>query len=149
MNKREDFLIYLMQFIRLPYIWGGDNPKVGLDCSGLVQLALARLNLDPPGDQTADGLLKFFENSENGKHIAQPYLEADLGDLVFFGLKERATHVAIVLTRELMLEAAGGTPACTTPAIANKIGSNIRVSQLRRRSDRLTVIRPLGLNWGI
>ena len=61
MSGRERFLIdILSKYLKVPYIWGGADPEKGLDCSGLVQLILEKLNLDPPGDQTAHTLYNYF-----------------------------------------------------------------------------------------
>jgi cell wall-associated NlpC family hydrolase len=145
MNKREQFLIYMMNFIGLPYIWGGSNPKVGLDCSGLVQILLGWLHLDPPGDQTADGLMRYF--SQHGTAIAS-VVNAQLGDLVFYGASPtKATHIAMVLGNGLMIEAGGGGSKCTTPEIARKLGASIRVSQIKRRGDLIKIVRPGSLDW--
>lgn len=142
MSKREQFLIYMMNFIGLPYIWGGDNPKVGLDCSGLVQILLAWLHMDPPGDQTADGLMRYFEKHGTVIDASQ----AQLGDLVFYGDSKRATHITMALGNGLMIEAGGGGPKCTTPEIARKLGACVRVANIKRRGDLIKIIRP-GVEW--
>ncbi|MGZ3742730.1 MAG: C40 family peptidase [Pseudobdellovibrionaceae bacterium] len=140
MNKREQFLVYMMNFIGLPYIWGGSNPKIGLDCSGLVQILLAWLHLDPPGDQTADDLMKYFTTHGT---VVSDVVSAQLGDLVFYGsTSAKATHIAMVLGNGLMIEAGGGGSKCTTPEIARKLGACIRVSPVKRRKDLIKIIRP-------
>jgi cell wall-associated NlpC family hydrolase len=145
MTKREQFLIHLMGYMRIPYVWGGDNPKVGLDCSGLAQFVLDYLKLDPPGDQTANDLMYHF--LVHGKRVG--INDADLlGCLIFFGGSGRATHVAIALGNGLMIEAGGGGSKCTTPEIARQIGAEVRMAPITRRSDLLCIIRPDGLPWG-
>lgn len=37
------------QFLRCPYLWGGNSP-LGIDCSGLVQAALTACGIECPGD---------------------------------------------------------------------------------------------------
>ena len=117
----------------------------GMDCSGFVQLALGEIHLDPPGDQTAEGLRQFFKS--HGQIIAQK--DADLGDIVFYGHGGKAHHVALCLSSDLMQEAGGGGPSCTSVAIANKLGAKVKVSRINRRSDLLCIIRPNGLPWRV
>lgn len=145
MTKRERFLVHIMGFVRIPYIWGGADPKIGLDCSGFAQHLLKWLDLDPPGDQSAQGLMRHF--MLNGSPV--DWKAADLGDLLFFGFYEdHVTHVAIALGEGLMVEAAGGGRATTSPEIAMKQRAWIRVSNVSRRNDLVRVIRPRGLEWG-
>lgn len=147
MTKRERFLVHCMKFHGLPYIWGGADPKVGLDCSGLAQHLLAWHKIDPPGDQTADVLMKYFSKPENGKKVG--LADLDLGDLIFFGnIKTgRSNHIALGLFDGLMFEAGGGGSTCTSPEIARKLGASVRVSNISRRVDLLCVLRPRGILW--
>ncbi len=146
-KTREQFLIHLMKFCGIFYRWGGSNPKTGLDCSGFVQLAYEPLGLDPVGDQSAHGLFRIFTRDSN--FLSEGiYLEmADVGDLLFFGTKERLTHVAIALGHELMIEAGGGGSECTTEEIARRLDAKVRVTSVYRRSDFMHALRPIGLPW--
>lgn len=146
MTRREQFLIFAMRFHGLPYIWGGSNPKIGLDCSGLAQILLENLHLDPPGDQTADALMRFYINPENGRAL-ELQSEINLGDLVFYGKNNKSTHVTTALGGGLMIEAGGGGSWCTSPEIARARGASIRVTNINRRTDILCVLRPHGLPW--
>ena len=142
MTKREKFILDCAQYIGLPYIWGGDNPKKGLDCSGYVQVILAKYGLDPSDDQTADELMKYFLS--HGKRVAPSDIR--LGDLLFYGSQSRATHIAIAIDQNMMFEAGGGGSSCTTPEAARKLGAQIRIASIYRRSDLVCAIRPNGLN---
>jgi cell wall-associated NlpC family hydrolase len=62
------------QYLGVPYLFGGTNPAVGLDCSGLVQLVYARLGLRLP--RTAQ--LQYDSTARIGETELRP------GDLVFF-----------------------------------------------------------------
>jgi hypothetical protein len=43
---QKTFINACLQFLNLPYIWGGDDFK-GYDCSGLVQELYAMIGIDP------------------------------------------------------------------------------------------------------
>ncbi|MHB0976163.1 MAG: C40 family peptidase [Candidatus Aquicultorales bacterium] len=37
-----------MQFLGMPYIWGGENPEIGFDCSGLTRYVYLQFGIDMP-----------------------------------------------------------------------------------------------------
>jgi hypothetical protein len=61
------------QYLGIPYLWGGANPKVGLDCSGLTMIVYARLGIH----------LAHFTGLQwqEGRHVGR---NVRPGDLVFF-----------------------------------------------------------------
>jgi len=93
---------YAMSFIGLPYKWGGSNPMEGMDCSGLVQIILESVGMDPPGDQTAANLFSYFlANSKASK--------AKAGAIAFYGSsRSNITHIAFCLDHFRVIEAGGG-----------------------------------------
>jgi len=128
---------YLLQFVGTPYIWGGDDPINGFDCSGFAQEYLASFGKDPPGDQTANSLYRYFlKHGEIKKHC-------DLGYLLFFGDKERIKHVAIGLTADLMIEAGGGTSVTRTINDAIIQNAYIRIRPHNSRNDLVVILDPL------
>ena len=62
-----------LQYLGIPYLWGGANPKVGLDCSGLTMLVYQRLGIHL-GHFTG---LQWQEGAHVGRKVRP-------GDLVFF-----------------------------------------------------------------
>lgn len=126
-----------------PYVWGANGPD-SFDCSGFAQWALSLLNLDPPGDQTAERLYRFFRA---GRSRSVPLDEAALGDIVFFGPDEAITHVALAWGGGMMLEAGGGGRSTTTPAIAEAQGAKVRIVDISRRKDLVDILRPNALSW--
>lgn len=125
---------YLLQFVGLPYIWGGDDLIAGLDCSGLAQEALAMMGVDPPGDQTADGLYRHFL-----KHGTPDIY--DLGALAFYGAAEKITHVTMLLDAQHMIEAGGG--GSKTLTLQNAIDQNafVKIRPIRQQG-LVSVILP-------
>lgn len=47
--RAPDFVAVAERFLGVPYLWGGKG-VLGIDCSGLVQLALAQSGIDAPRD---------------------------------------------------------------------------------------------------
>lgn len=138
MTTQDLFMQHLISFLNVPYKWGGSNPLEGLDCSGLAQLALGFLGLDPPGDQTADALWQRYKGSK----VEIPWL----GCLSFYG-KNEATHVGIMLGSVYMIEAGGGGRLIAARAEAAAAGAYVKISRASRRSDLLGYCNP-GLPWG-
>ena len=75
------------RFLGVPYLWGG-NSEVGLDCSGLVQMAYAACGIDLPAD--SGDQFKAIGRVDDPKR----------GDLVFW-----TGHVAIVTAEDQILHA--------------------------------------------
>lgn len=93
-------------FLGTPYLWGGSS-SFGLDCSGFVQLCyrLAGVTLRRDADIQRDDP-RFLPVAEN---------DLRPGDLVFFGKPDRITHVAMALTNDTFIHAAGGAGVIVTP----------------------------------
>jgi cell wall-associated NlpC family hydrolase len=74
----RDFVEIAERFIGTPYLWGG-RTRVGLDCSGLVQVALEAAGIEAPRDTD-------MQEAELGMEVLPANLEEDLrrGDLVFW-----------------------------------------------------------------
>ena len=81
------------KYIGMRYVWGGDNPSTGFDCSGYVSWVINHCgNGWNVGRQTANGL----------KNCTSPVKASDVktGDLVFFKgtyKTKGASHVGIVV----------------------------------------------------
>lgn len=96
---RDRLVNTAQKYINYPYIWGGDSPGLGFDCSGLV-LAVYRLNgFNLPRTSS--------EQYRTGRPISTDQLEK--GDLVFFNTVPGAevSHVGIYVGNDLFIHASG------------------------------------------
>lgn len=73
-----DFVATACRFVGVPYLWGGLS-ALGIDCSGLVQIALAAAGIAAPRDT-------YMQAAELGAEVADHGDTSNLrrGDLVFF-----------------------------------------------------------------
>ena len=126
---------YAHSFLGKPYIWGGDDPILGFDCSGLVQELLASVGMDPPGDQTAHNLYMHFINEPHTS-------KAKAGSLAFFGPRPKVTHVGFMIDKWRMVEAGGGGSRTKTVADAAAQNAYIRIRPIHRRTDLIAIIHP-------
>jgi cell wall-associated NlpC family hydrolase len=79
-----DFVAVAERFVGTPYLWGGKS-SLGIDCSGLVQIALTAVGTGCPrdSDMQESGLGRALSEAEM-RHLKR-------GDLIFW-----KSHVAIV-----------------------------------------------------
>lgn len=83
--REPDFVAVAERFVGVPYLWGGKT-ALGLDCSGLVQVALAATGMACPRDSD-------MQEAALGSPVdpGSAYRELQRGDLIFW-----KGHVAIV-----------------------------------------------------
>jgi cell wall-associated NlpC family hydrolase len=93
LDAQRDHVIPALKFLGCPYLYGGRSPQ-GLDCSGLVQLAMQYCGMECPRD-TKDQI-------EIGTRVLPDNITR--GDLVFF-----KGHVGIMIDREHILNATART----------------------------------------
>lgn len=91
MGRRETFVDLLRSAVGSPYMWGGQSPETGFDCSGLVVWGLREAGW-VIGDRDSAGLAREFHHNKKLIGLAEP------GDLLFYGKTADAiTHVMVVL----------------------------------------------------
>ena len=93
-NQGGDFVDVALRFLETPYLWGGRS-GLGIDCSGLVQLALSMTGRAAPRDTD-------MQAARLGKPIEREELKR--GDFVFW-----KGHVAIMEDPETIVHANGHT----------------------------------------
>jgi len=81
--KESDFVAVAERFLGAPYLWGGKT-SLGLDCSGLVQVALTACGIPCPRDS-------HMQEKALGRELATGASQLRRGDLLFW-----RRHVAIV-----------------------------------------------------
>ena len=112
------------ELIGVKYVWGGNTPQSGLDCSGLLYYIQKKAGSEV-GDLTASGYSKL------GARI--PIGEQNAGDFLFFG--NPVTHCAIFIGNGYMIESRG-----SRKNTASNPGIGVVKSLVTRRSD-LSCIR--------
>jgi cell wall-associated NlpC family hydrolase len=99
-------ITYALSQLGVPYQWGGTTPGVGLDCSGLVQLAYRAAGIALP--RTTYAQVTYG--------ITVPDTDLQPADLLFFNDGTDFGHVAIYLGNGLMIQAPyTGTVVSITP----------------------------------
>jgi cell wall-associated NlpC family hydrolase len=124
-NNESDFVAVAERFLGTPYLWGGKT-VLGLDCSGLVQVALSACGISSPRD--AD-----MQEAALGAPLpsgADPGAFRR-GDLIFW-----QGHVAIVRDTESLIHANAFHMAVAIEPIAEAVsrirGSGSDVTSVRR-----------------
>lgn len=136
----EVALDYAVSFMHVPYKWGGNNSLTGIDCSGFVCEFLRAVGLLKKGeDLTAQEIFNRFQLPEFGTSCIQ----GERGNLVFYGKSiNEISHVAILLTRVMIVEAGGGDRKTSTLEDAKAKGAAIRVRKIDYRGDLKAIVRP-------
>jgi cell wall-associated NlpC family hydrolase len=101
-----DYVFTAGRLLNIPYLWGGRTPR-GVDCSGLVQLALEIAGIDCPRD--SDQQCEAF-----GKPLPHHWRDMPWrrGDLVFFD-----KHVGIMTGPDHMIHANAHAMAVTVEPV--------------------------------
>jgi len=94
--KKDIIINKLNKYIGIPYVWGGETPTYGFDCSGFTQYVYKKyFNKNIP--RTSN------QQYNESKNVLIP----TKGDLIFFGNPncEDSTHVGIYIGNGKMIHA--------------------------------------------
>ncbi len=124
-SSTADFIAVAEGFAGSPYLWGGKS-SLGIDCSGLVQIALAEAGLVAPRDTD-------LQQAALGESLP---IDAALGhlrrgDLVFW-----KGHVGIMRDAEMLLHANGHHMLVASEPLAEA-----RARILRKGAGEITAIK--------
>ena len=140
MNKLDVATEIAWSFLGKPYIWGGDDPCAGFDCSGFcIELLKSVGKLPRSGDWTAEMLYERFIT--DGVIIQFP-LE---GMLVFWHSrydKNRIIHVEYCLDGELSIGASGGGSDNVTVQDAIDKNAYVKIRPFRSRNKIYGYVDP-------
>jgi cell wall-associated NlpC family hydrolase len=115
----NQFLQTAAAYVGIPYVWGGDRPSTGMDCSGYTQYVYKQHGVT----------LSHYSGYQAVAGIPVDLANIQPGDLLAFGFPVH--HVGIYIGEDLFLHAAG-------------TGSTVRVGRLSTRDD-LSAIRRFNL----
>lgn len=140
MNASKYAVLYelMWAYVGRPYIWGGDDPIAGFDCSGLVLELLTSIGHWPEHqDATAQQIHDHFLPS------SKPDVQ-EFGSLVFYGKDSSSiTHISIIISPGFILEAGGGGSKTLTVEDAIKQNAFVRVRPFSHREhERVAVLLP-------
>ena len=123
----RDFVDVAEQLIGTPYLWGG-RTRIGLDCSGLVQLSLEAAGIFSPRDSD-------MQQNELGTAISVPRNLEGLqrGDLIFWN-----GHVGIMTDGIMLLHANAHHMAVVMETLPEA------VDRIRRSGSEISAIKRLG-----
>ncbi len=119
-----DFVAVAERFLGAPYLWGGKT-MLGVDCSGLVQVALSACGVSCPRDSD-------MQEAALGTPVTVAADFADLrrGDLLFW-----QGHVAIVRDGTTLIHANAFHMAVAIEPVADAVG------RIRRAGSDITSVR--------
>jgi cell wall-associated NlpC family hydrolase len=121
-QNETDFVAVAERFLGTPYLWGGKT-SLGLDCSGLVQVALTACGVSCPRDSD-------MQEAALGTAGAVDPSTLKRGDLIFW-----KGHVAIVRDRDSLIHANAYHMAVAIEPI------NEAVARIRNAGSEITSIK--------
>jgi cell wall-associated NlpC family hydrolase len=126
-QDETDFVAVAERFLGTPYLWGGKT-ALGLDCSGLVQVALTACGVSCPRDSD-------MQERALGTAVSADLSALRRGDLIFW-----KGHVAIAFGSDSLLHANAYHMAAAIEPIAQA------VARIRNVGNEITSIRRIAFS---
>ncbi len=117
LSARADFVEAALRLLETPYVWGGRS-GLGTDCSGLVQISLARAGVYSTRDT------EYQQNTIGSDVTSQP---RQRGDIVFF-----PGHVGIMVDAENMVHANATHMKTVVEPLADALKRSEKITAVRR-----------------
>jgi cell wall-associated NlpC family hydrolase len=114
----NDVIAEAMKYLGVPYVWGGNDPATGVDCSGFTRHVFGQFGVELPRVSR--------DQARTGTPVAS-LADARPGDLLAFG--SPVDHVAIYLGNNRMVHAAG-------------TGKGVRVDDVYRQPTAIRRVLP-------
>lgn len=116
-----DYVFTAGRLLGVPYLWGGRTP-LGIDCSGLVQLALEMAGIDAPRD--SDQQREAFGHPLD---IHWRDMVWKRGDIVFMQDEKGAPHVGLMANADHLLHATAAYMQVAVEPLAEVVGRGVEV----------------------
>ena len=137
----ELMLLYAQSMLGTPYIYGGNSPLRGLDCSGFVVECLRSVGIVDKKDYSAMMLYNELKEREGYRSVLKR------GSVLFFGSsRNKISHVAIAIDSNIMIESGGGDR--NTLKFFDAVNKNAMVRFRPIRKDLVACIYPVADNNG-
>ena len=141
---------WLASALGIPYVYGGDNPIEGYDCSGFVMEYLRMFGIGPSVDSASHEIYSWFmARTEKVEHYAP-----SKGALIFYGKKsadgrkiERISHIGLMISPYQVAEAGGGDQSTLSAREAAARNAFVRIRPYKYRKDMVFIILPKMPSW--
>lgn len=136
-----DVIRYAESMLHVPYIFGGNHPRTGLDCSGFICIVLRSVGLIGLKEdlRAVDIFKKFSQPPGTPQDTNRPAT----GSLLFYGASQsQISHVSLVVSPYTVIEAGGGGSSMDTIKEADASGAGVRRCSIHHRADKVAAIYP-------
>gem|GEM_PF-1289547 len=133
--NRTQAVWYIKRLLFLPYLWGGDDPMAGFDCSGLVLEVLQSIGkIKHRVDMNAHSLYLTFMDKQVSKGYA--------GCLMFWFKGTKAAHVEMMINDRFVIGSSGGSSGTLNRQQAIEQNAFIKMRPWNYRKGPCKIVDP-------